>query len=1114
MKSTSMKKSTRWRQTAMAVLVGVLVNTEVCAKEVKTVTYSPHAAIPSCLMNMGPTGARAWMRGYHFVVIEIDLYSPAAGRLEPADVVIAADGNTFSPKHDPRKTLGDAIGRAEARSKPLQLTVLRNGKKKKVEVALPQIADYAATWPANCERSRAILDDACQFVLNAQMPNGQLITDGNMGTTLGGLLMLANPDPRFLDGARRAAYQVAEQEYTFASVCNNWPMAYGGILLAEYYLATGDDLVLERLQEMVDLVVRGQMRSGGWGHTSPGGAYGTLNQVGVICAIMLTLADECGMDVDRGTLDKALDFFGRYAEIGAVPYGDHLPYINALDANGRSASAAVLMHLAGREHEANAFSASVAASYYEREEGHTGGFFSMTWGPLAAALSGPEKLQTFMDYQTWHYNLSRTWKGELVMLPYQEALTRFDSSSYIEFGGDFTSGGMGLAFALPYRRLRILGAPAGVFSASAKLEGKLLQARDHWLAREWSQCDAILDSIRGSELANDSERRMLFQLLTARTHRRDATASLLAELASNLDNNAAYRASFQYEALKKRLGSELDERFVAMDERMTNAGRAIESGKRVYDAWRELKGLSWQGWVPYGPRAKDLIRGVPPLRVPVWEPLSPVSGVSTQMWRTLHLGKDEEPPQAWTDTDFDDGSWHEGPQIVTAAELRGDGVNKGAAGPPLARTEFNVANLKGDALRVKLRTVRPAETRVYLNGELIVDAVRGKRGGYAVIALDKSVFDLLRKGRNVLAVSSSSQGTGGNHLDVGLEICRAAHETRTVGVITADRLVVDGGRDVDNTLRVRELKDRVKTARQEACNAKTVPELVSMLGSSVAGHRHMAERALADKGLPGLVAAAEVLDDEDWKVRSAACNVFAAMAGKHRGSPDGDEMKAIVECVPQLTGLLTDEHDWVQVRTATALRSIGEPARGCLPTLMTLVTDEDEWVRTEALASIESLAADDETRLEAALASLRMADTAYRNTRIAHRIVKAHPATGDDGRLEALAATLRNPPEGGGGRNLIAILDYAVELDPEGEVLIPILIDAAADKMNYARQQANPRGKAIDLLVAYGDKARGVIPVLQAILKSDYRFDKSQHAKAREALEAFGVEVEEPDERD
>ena len=106
-----MKKSTRWRQTAMAVLVGVLVNTEVCAKEVKTVTYSPHAAIPSCLMNMGPTGARAWMRGYHFVVIEIDLYSPAAGRLEPADVVIAADGNTFSPKHDPRKTLGDAIGR-------------------------------------------------------------------------------------------------------------------------------------------------------------------------------------------------------------------------------------------------------------------------------------------------------------------------------------------------------------------------------------------------------------------------------------------------------------------------------------------------------------------------------------------------------------------------------------------------------------------------------------------------------------------------------------------------------------------------------------------------------------------------------------------------------------------------------------------------------------------------------------------------------------------------------------------------------------------------------------------------------------------------------------------
>ncbi len=117
----------------------------------------------------------------------------------------------------------------------------------------------------------------------------------------------------------------------------------------------------------------------------------------------------------------------------------------------------------------------------------------------------------------------------------------------------------------------------------------------------------------------------------------------------------------------------------------------------------------------------------------------------------------------------------------------------------------------------------------------------------------------------------------------------------------------------------------------------------------------------------------------------------------------------------------------------------------------------------------------------------------------------AYPAAGD-GRLEALAVTLRNPPQGSGGRKLIEpLLEYAVSLDPEGKVMIPVLIDAAADKMGYSRQQANPRGKAIDLLVGYGEKAKVAIPVLQAILKSDSRYDKSQHAKAREALKAFGL---------
>ncbi len=1105
---------------ACLLITGVLTEPGTGAQDVRSVTYSPHAARANCWMNMGPTGARAWMRGYDLVVTEIDLYSPAAGILEPADVVIAADGRTFGPEQDPRMALGDAIGRAEATGGPLVLTVLRDGKEATIQVPLRQRGAWAESWPTGCEKSRGILNAACLALLHDQIPSGSILSNGNIATTMGGLLMLSNPEPRFLDGARRAAYAVADAEYAFASIGNNWSMGYGGLLLAEYFLATGDDAVLPGLQDIVDLLVRGQMRCGGWGHTSPAGAYGALNQIGITCAITLTLARECGLDVPQESLDRAHAFFARFAELGAVPYGDHLPHIS-LDNNGVNASAAVLMRLAGRPQEAAAFSSSVAMSYFEREEGHTGGFFSMIWGPLAAAMTEPEELRTFLDYQKWYYDLIRTWRGELVLLPYHEALTRFDSSSYIGAGGSFTSGGMGLVFALPYRRLRILGAPASAFSPNTEMHEALQQIRASWVAREWTTSDALLDALTPAALSGEHDRHILDQFLAARDYRRQATTALLNEMESNLDNRAAYRAHFQYEALKRSLGEDLDDRFAEMDKRMADAEGAMASGKRMYDAYEDLSVLSFLSWVPYGPRAKELTAVLPSLRVPIWEPLSPVSSVTRQTWRTWHLQEGEAKPQGWTELAFDDSTWLEHAGIVTQRPGQTDDMDEAAAAiarealagsRPLARRIFHVSDPKGDALRIRLQTVRPAQTKVYLNGVLIVDAVRGQRGGYAVIPLDASALGLLAKGENVLAVSSTSYATGNNHLDAGLEICRALHEIRPRVPIRNEAMVIEAGREFDDTLRVRETRDKARRALQDAHHEKTLPELVRMLGQSVALQRRMAEEALVAKGKEGIAAAAAVLEAPDWKVRSAACDVIAGAAGRYGNVPDGEEMALVVHQVPALIRLLEDEHVWVQVRAAIALRSIGDPARGALPVLVKLVQHEHEWVRTEALASLEQLAPDAETELAAAMASLHLSDTAFRGTRIAYNILRAHPVEGD-GRLQALAATLRNLPDGMGGRTLIRpMLEYAVSLDPKGRVLIPILLTAARDKeLRYSRQQANPREKVIELLAGYGDKARaqGAIAVLREVLASDDRHDVAQHATARQALLTLGVEVPE-----
>jgi len=1069
------------------------------------VTYSPHAAKFECHTNLGPTGMRAWLRGYHFVVMSIDEGSPAHGKAELADVVIAADGVEFGPEHDPRITLGNAIGRAEADGKPLVLTVRRGSRKRKVRLALPRIGSYSATWPADCGKSDKILDAACRSLLLAQLPSGKIITDADMGTPWGGLLMLGSADATYLDGARRAAYSLVPPEDDSPGKRSIWTMSYSGVLLAEYYLATGDDSVLPGLETLVGYVSEGQMRCGSWGHSSPFGAYGAMNQVGTIATMMLALAQECGIEVDPEVMGKAVKFFARYAELGAVPYGDHFPSARVPDSNGRSASAGVLMHLLGREQEAAAFNASVAMSYWMREDGHTGGYFSMMWGPLSAALAGRDKFRTFMDYQEWYYNLCRTWKGEFVLLPYHEALTRFDDSGYVYFGGDFTTGGLGLAFALPRRHLRILGAPASVFSVKTKLTGALNTAREHYLAREWKRCDAVLAGIRGQDLESADERRWLKQLKSARALCKASTERVLLEVESNLSANAHYRASEQYTALKRCLGDEADPRFEKMDERLDGCSWYVGEGKQYYEAWHKFRGFSIRSWIPQGHQAKHLTEGLPSLHMPIWEPLSPVSDITPQPWRTLLLGQGDEFPAGWQTEAFDDSAWLEHDGIFTRYDAEeGEAHPDGAIA---ARRVFDVEDPGGASIRVRLRTVRPALTKVYLNGELIVDAVRGQRGGYAVIPLDPGTLKLLRKGKNLLAVTSTRQGKGGNHLDVGLEINRVAVEKRTLSIERPEAFCLDAGTDVDNTLRVRETKDRMQKELRESYSRKSVPELLKELEQPVAFYRDLAVNALFEKGAPGIEAAAGLLSHKDWKVRSSACGVLekaASTARKDEQEQQDAGAGKVEACIPELIGLLRDPNSWVRIRAAGALSRFGDAATDALPGLLELTQDSDEWVRIAGISAIDALDADAETALAAVTQVLEALGTAYHGPRRALALLNKHPVEDADARLNAIAAMLQIPPEGGGGGRLLRpYLEMAVSLDPDGDVMIPVLIEAAAGKTRLSQQQANPRAKVIELLKDYGDRARPAIPVLEQILASDSKADVSLHEAARDALETL-----------
>lgn len=1052
----------------------------------RAVVYSPHAAEFTCQLNMGPTGARAWMRGYHLVVMSIDQGSPAHGSLLPADVVIGVAGTMFGPDADPRITLGNAIGEAETTGKPLPLTVLRRGKEQKVEIPLPRLGAFADTWPAKCEKSDRILAAACQSLLNAQMPDGQVTTDDNTGTFLAGLALLSTGDPVYLDGARRAAHHSSDFDYNKLGY-GNWGMGYGGVLLAEYYLATGDDSVLGKLQWLADGIAKGQMQCGSWGHNSPAGGYGALNQVGLPCAMALQMATECGIKVDQAALKKSLDFFGRYAELGSIPYGDHRPG-NSPDDNGKNSVAAILMHLAGRDHEAQVFSRTVASSYWLREEGHTGGYFSLMWGPLAAAMAPAGEYRTFLDYQRWYYNLCRTWKGELVLLPYHEALTRFDNSGYIYGGGDFSTGGMALAFAQPRRHLRILGAPTSVFSSTAKLTGFLATARDHYLKREWLECDKALQVVKP---ADEDERRWRDQLLAARKLAKASIDRTLLEIESNLTEGDHNRADRQLVALKRCYGATADSRFAAVEKVLAEGPLAWQArdSRQYYESWQAWNGFAVRSWVAQGPEAKHRQWGIPSLRPPIWEPLSPVSSITAQSWRSFTVPEGGKLPDDWMNADFDDKSW-----------ALSDGIAASNSKLAIAaRRQFTVVDPTGANLRVRLQTVRPARTKVYLNGVLIVDAVRGQRGDYASIKLDPSVFGILRRGENVLAVTCDQQGTAGNRLDVGLEINRVNIEQRVLPPVLAEMVYTDDRPEGDETLRVRETKEKFQLALQESYNQKSIPDLLKGLEDPLPYTRYMVTNALLAKGPPGITAAFGLSEHKDWKVRSAVAGIVLQAGRATKGKLDSDQQALFKVQVPALTRLVADEHFWVRTRAIESLAMLGDDAAVALPELVKRVQDPSEWVRASVIRAVQKLGKDPQVMVKAAEQSLMMPNSAYDGPDAAVAILKKN-ASADESRLKVLLALLKNPPEGGGGALLGEVMAMAVELDPAGTQVIPVLIEAAEGKSAFGRFRGNPRGKAIETLGQYGPKAIAAVPILEAILASDAKNDKPLQKTTQSAL--------------
>lgn len=412
----------------IALLIAAALTTQATAGGPKVKMENPDftqgGAIPAGAdhdWTLGATGLRGWMFSANLstsdarqiAITEVAKGSPADGLLKTGDVILGVGGKSFS--YDPRTEFGKALTLAEAAGGDLCLTRWQSGKTEEIKVKLPVLGSYSATAPYACVKSKRILEHGCE-ALAKRMAESQYRPEP-ITRSLNALALLASGDPKYLPLVRREA-EWAENFST--NGFKTWYYGYVVMLLAEYKMATGDASFASGLRRLALEAANGQSAVGSWGHkfATPEGqlrGYGMMNAPGLPLTIALVMAREAG--VKNPAIDLAIERSAKllrfYIGKGCVPYGDHAPWMQTHDDNGKNGMAAVLFNLLDEPQGVEFFSRMSLASHgAERDCGHTGNFWNMTWAMPGVAQAGPQATGAWMkEFGAWSYDLARCWDG-------------------------------------------------------------------------------------------------------------------------------------------------------------------------------------------------------------------------------------------------------------------------------------------------------------------------------------------------------------------------------------------------------------------------------------------------------------------------------------------------------------------------------------------------------------------------------------------------------------------------------------------------------------------------------------------------------------------------------
>ncbi len=500
--------------------------------------------------NLGATGLRGWIRcdkmvtsdAREITITKVENGSPAAGVVAVGDVVLGVGGKPFS--FDPRTEMGKALTLAESEAGQgnLSLTRSRAGISTEVVVPVPVLGTYSATAPYDCPKSKRILEQGCKDLATRMAESSYAEEQDPIPRSLNALALLASGDPRYLPLIRKETKWAAN--YSTEGMAT-WYYGYVMMFLAEYKIATGDDSVMPGLSRLALEAAHGQSAVGSWGHgfARPDGrlgGYGMMNSPGLPLTISLVMAREAGVKdpaVDLA-IERSAKLLRFYIGKGAIPYGDHHPWIGNHEDNGKCGMAAVLFNLLGESKGAEFFSRmSVASHGAERDTGHTGNFFNMLWAMPGVAQSGSNATGAWMsEFGSWYFDLARGADGNFL----HQGPPEPEEDSYA--GWDCT-GGYLLAYAMPLKKLYLTGKkPDAVPQLDAAAAQSLIVDGRGWNNKDrHSFYDALSDEQILERLGNWSpivrERAAM-----ALGRRKDAPVTPLVEMLDSPNIEARYGA--------------------------------------------------------------------------------------------------------------------------------------------------------------------------------------------------------------------------------------------------------------------------------------------------------------------------------------------------------------------------------------------------------------------------------------------------------------------------------------------------------------------------------------------------------------------------------------------